>query len=257
MEEPHVWAKLKERDSVIFFDNDFEIFIDPDGDTQNYYEFEMNAFNTVWDLLLIKAYRDPGPNAIDSWDIQGLLTAVHVDGTINDPTDKDNGWSVEVAIPWKVLEECAQGAPPKSGDVWRVNFSRVEWDTDVVDGEYIKRKAPEHNWVWSPQGLINMHYPEMWGYVEFNDGSSKGVDKDFYTLEKIKWELRKIYYKEFTYKLVHKEYTTIPSDMDYHVSRQFPLPRFYSTPNWFEVEIPYENYIISIQADGKTRIQEK
>ncbi|MDX1365345.1 MAG: carbohydrate-binding family 9-like protein, partial [Arenibacter latericius] len=46
MEEPHVWATLKQRDTVIFYNNDFEIFIDAEGDTHNYYEFEMNAHNT-------------------------------------------------------------------------------------------------------------------------------------------------------------------------------------------------------------------
>ena len=56
MEEPHIWATLKQRDTVIFYNNDFEIFIDPDGDTHNYYEFEMNALNTVWDLFLTKPY---------------------------------------------------------------------------------------------------------------------------------------------------------------------------------------------------------
>ena len=51
MEEPHVWAKLKKRDSVIFFDNDFEIFIDPDGDTHNYYEFELNDKEKAKEIL--------------------------------------------------------------------------------------------------------------------------------------------------------------------------------------------------------------
>ena len=37
LEEPHVWATITERDEVIFKDNDFEIFLDPDGDTHNYY----------------------------------------------------------------------------------------------------------------------------------------------------------------------------------------------------------------------------
>jgi len=46
MEEPHIWATLTERDAVIFYDNDFEIFIDPQGDTHEYYEFEVNAL--VW-----------------------------------------------------------------------------------------------------------------------------------------------------------------------------------------------------------------
>ena len=56
LEEPHVWATLTKHDSVIFQDNDFEVFIDPDGDNQEYYEIEINALNTDWDLLLKKAY---------------------------------------------------------------------------------------------------------------------------------------------------------------------------------------------------------
>ena len=30
--EPHLWATLTEHDSVIFRDNDYEVFIDPNGD---------------------------------------------------------------------------------------------------------------------------------------------------------------------------------------------------------------------------------
>ena len=54
LEEPHVWGTLTMHDSVIFHDNDFEIFIDPDGDNQEYYEIEINALNTEWDLFLKK-----------------------------------------------------------------------------------------------------------------------------------------------------------------------------------------------------------
>ena len=52
MEEPHVWATLMRHDAVIFHDNDFEVFIDPDGDNHEYYEFEINALDTGWDLFL-------------------------------------------------------------------------------------------------------------------------------------------------------------------------------------------------------------
>ena len=38
-----------------------QVFIDPDGDNHNYYEFEMNALNTVWELVLRKPYKDGGP----------------------------------------------------------------------------------------------------------------------------------------------------------------------------------------------------
>ncbi|MBU2502020.1 carbohydrate-binding family 9-like protein [bacterium] len=184
LEEPHLWATLRERDAVIYHDNDFEVFIDPDGDNHLYYELEINALGTEWDLLLVKPYRDGAP-AVNAWDIQGLRTAVRLEGTLNEPGDTDEGWSVEIAIPWTVLAECAgRPAPPRPGDIWRVNFSRVQWDLEVEDGAYAKRLAagggplPEHNWVWSPQGLIAMHYPEMWGEVMFMAGGEAGPFDD-------------------------------------------------------------------------------
>ena len=60
LEEPHIWATLKKRDTVIFYNNDFEVFIDPSGDTHNYAEIEVNALNTVWDLNLNRPYRSAG-----------------------------------------------------------------------------------------------------------------------------------------------------------------------------------------------------
>ena len=168
MEEPHVWAVLTNHDAVIFHDPDFEVFIDPDGDGHDYYEFELNALNTGWDLILKKPYKDGGP-ALNSWEIPGLKTAVHVRGTLNHAADRDEGWSVELAFPWKALGEFHRGrTPPGEGDHWRAGFSRVEWDIDIVDGRYQKVKGrPEHNWIWSAQGVIDMHRPEKWGYVQF------------------------------------------------------------------------------------------
>jgi hypothetical protein len=169
MEEPHLWATLTEHDSVIFQDNDFEVFLDPDGDNQNYCELEVNSKNTTWDLLLTKPYRASG-RALNAWEIIGLKTAVHLDGTLNDPRDKDKGWSIEIAWAWIGSKELTSvKVPPLDGHQWRINFSRVEWDVDIVDGKYRKVKGrPEHNWVWSPQGVIDMHRPERWGYVQFS-----------------------------------------------------------------------------------------
>jgi hypothetical protein len=169
MEEPHVWGTLTKHDSVIFHDNDFEIFIDPDGDNHEYYELEINALNTTWDLFLPRPYKDGG-RAVNGWEIPGLKTAVGCRGTLNESRDVDQGWDVELAIPWSALREFAhRPAPPRSGDQWRVNFSRVEWRHQVADGEYQKTpKSREDNWVWSPQGIIDMHRPERWGYVQFS-----------------------------------------------------------------------------------------
>jgi len=208
LDETDVWATLKQRDTVIFYDNDFEVFIDPDGDTHNYYEFEMNALNTVWDLLLLKPYRDASNVAINSWNINGIVTAVHVNGTLNHPGDTDKGWTVEIAMPWSTLKECAfEGRKPANGEQWRLGFSRVEWITDPIGGKYVKRThvvngknipLPENNWVWSPQGVIAMHQPETWGYIQFS-GISAGKGFEAFTDfpdEKVKWALRQLYYRE-------------------------------------------------------------
>jgi hypothetical protein len=181
LEEPHIWANLAERDAVLYKENDFEVFIDPDGDTHNYYELEINALGTVWDLFLNKPYREGG-KAQSDWDIKGLKAAVSVRGTLNDPTDRDEGWTVEIAFPWDALAPHApEGRAPRNGERWRVNFSRVQWHLEVVDGEYRKatdpetgEPLPEENWVWSPQGAINMHMPEMWGIVEFKKNMAGG-----------------------------------------------------------------------------------
>jgi len=167
LEEPDVWGTLTEHDAVIFRDNDFEVFLWPPGIGRSYFEFEINALNTGWDLFLPKPYREGG-KADNSWEIPGLRTAVHVDGTLNLPGDRDRGWSVEIAFPWSGFGSRASVKPPRSGEEWRINFSRVEWLTDVEQGRY--RKIPgkkEDNWVWSPQGVINMHVPDQWGYVRF------------------------------------------------------------------------------------------
>ena len=167
LEEPDVWATLTLHDSVIFRDNDFEVFLNPSGDTRNYFEFEVNALQTSWDLFLPKPYREGG-TADNSWEIPQMRLAVWVDGTINDPASRDRGWTVEMAFPWAAFRERSGRSKPQPGDVWRVNFSRVEWRTAVAGGKYAKQPGPEDNWVWSPQGVIDMHRPERWGYVRFS-----------------------------------------------------------------------------------------
>ncbi len=203
MEEPHVWGRIKQRDAVIFHDNDFEVFIDPDGDTHQYAELEMNALNTVWDLLLTKPYRDGGI-PLTHWDMKGLKTAVHIKGTINNPGDKDKYWNAEIAIPWKALKSIMPGSKPRNNDQWRINFSRVQWKTEIKNNEYRKKRddsgnlLPEQNWVWSPQGRIDMHRPETWGIVQFSKkpAGSDGVNFISHQGVKIKWYMKNLYYRQ-------------------------------------------------------------
>lgn len=156
--EDDIKARLSQRDTIIYYDNDFEVFLDPDGDGHNYFEIETNARGVVFDLMLDKPYRSGG-NFMVQWDCPGLKLAIHRQGTLNNSKDKDQQWSVEMAIPQKALTmNFAQ--PLKAGNCWRINFSRVQW---------LKEKGPEENWVWSPTGRVDMHMPDRWGYLFFTD----------------------------------------------------------------------------------------
>ena len=179
LEESHVWGTLTQHDAVIFHDNDFELFVDPNSDSHEYFEFEMNALNTGWDLFLPKPYKDGG-SADNGWGIPGLKTAARVNGTLNDSRNRDKGWTLEMGIPWKAFGQAARmPLPPVAGHVWRVNFSRVEWRHEIHEGKYGRVPGTkEDNWVWSPQGKVNMHLPERWGYVQFAEKAGGGFGGD-------------------------------------------------------------------------------
>lgn len=157
LQDPDVKASITQHDAVIFKDNDFEVFVKPLPDTLSYYEFEINALNTGWDLFLARPYR-MGGTADNSWDIGGLRTAVAVQGSLNHAADVDKGWTVEIAYPLNAFQSRQDVPLPLNGTVWRLNFSRVEWKAG---------QPKEENWVWSPQGEVDMHIPDRWGYLHF------------------------------------------------------------------------------------------
>ena len=194
VEEPFVEATLTERDAPIYKDNDIELFI---AGRDAYYEFEMNAFGTIYEVFFIweRAFESAGyarrpefdrtragvkpSNGVGfkthprgprigywNWDMPGLTTAVHVDGTINDNRDRDRGWSVELRIPWRSLEALAmpddRALPPRDGDVWQMDFSRFNQYKEAPPA-----KDPG-GWAWSPHGVWDSHIPELFTRVRFS-----------------------------------------------------------------------------------------
>lgn len=263
LEEPHVWANLKQRDTIVFYNNDFEIFIDPDGDTYNYYEMEMNALNTIWDLFVSKPYRETDNVVLNDWNMTGLKSAVSIDGTLNNPNDVDKGWTIELAIPWSVYKKSYFEQNVPSDAFWRVNFSRVNWDYQINEGKYERKKDTngeflhEHNWVWSPTGVINMHLPEKWGYVYF---SSKEVGSDVnFTIpndEKIKWELFNLYRAQKAHYSIHKTWLTSIyeiNDSEIVVNDAVLKPTIENHNfGWIiSIKSPFTNKILTINQEGK------
>ena len=156
VEEPDVQSRLRQRDTIIWKENDFEVFLDPAGKGTGYFEIECNALGTVMDLMMSKPY-SAGGDFYMPWDCPGLNLKTHIDGTRNNSADTDTGWTVEMSIPRKGL--MWGFTDPASLKVWRANFSRVEW----------LRADKEENWVWSPTGKVDIHIPNLWGYIYFDE----------------------------------------------------------------------------------------
>jgi hypothetical protein len=229
-DEEHIWATLKEHDQSIFQDNAFEMFIDPDGDTHNYMEFQINAYAAIWDLIMVKPYRNGGPSLTD-WDIKGLKKAVYVDGTLNNANDKDKFWGIEMAFPLNAFRFSGRNSMPKVGTTWKMNITRVQREVDIKDGAYVKRTGTNGRPVeptytcWSPPGVVNFHFPERYGVVRFaeeNQASPDFVDKE---AEMLKLKVWKYYYLQQEYKLANNKYA---KDWD-TLAKAFPNVNFKDT----------------------------
>lgn len=262
MEEPHVWATITEHDAVIFHDNDFEIFLNPTNDTHNYLEYEVNALGTEWDLFLTRPYRD-NPQVLNNWEFAGMKSAVYVDGTLNNPKDTDKSWSVEVFIPWTSVFQMDRGKEkPEIGEQIRVNFSRVEWTTDLKDGKYVKvpiqgeDKIREYNWVWAPTGVINIHMPEYWGYVQISDKIAGEGETPFvkHPSEETKWILRNLYYRQNEFAATFGHYADNINDLKANelcpqeIANQLEI---HTTPSMYEISLPApDGTVWNIRQDG-------
>lgn len=147
-----VWAKADKKDDPIYQEEVVEIFLDADGDGKTYDELELSPKNVQFD-----AYFPARRQGMDlGWD-SGMVTAVKVDGTLNEPSDKDRGWTAEMKIPVKALAEVPRW-PPQAGDKWRFNLYRLEW----FDG----RKSNEGS-AFSPPLVGDFHHLPRFGFLEF------------------------------------------------------------------------------------------
>ncbi len=135
-----------------------EIMIDPDGDGDNvdYYEIQIGpqnrGFHSQFDGYNQPKTEPQGPFGHEDWDPK-MKSAVVVHGTIDKPGDKDEGYTVEVSIPWAAFKKGAKNLPPKPGDSWRVNFYAMESNGGTA---------------WSPiLGQGNFHKASRFGRLTF------------------------------------------------------------------------------------------
>ena len=156
--DPYIWAEITETDGPVYPDDCVEIFLSPDReDVERTYSIEINAIGTILD-----SFRQPNPDgsiAVDrSWDAQGMKVAYSHRGTLNNDSDQDTLWIMEVVMPLSNFGLVAKNIPPKDKDVWRLNLNRCGGKTKMQYSQWSSTGTPEPNF----------HVPSRFGQVYFS-----------------------------------------------------------------------------------------
>ncbi len=136
------WATLTAHDAPLYTEEVVEIFLDPVGDLECYFEIEVNPLNATLDVVLRRSRS--GYLKDFRWHCEGLRTAVAL---------CDGFWEAEISIPFESLEPGCGGA----GKAWRANFHRID---RPKDGR-VELSA------WSPTRCRTFHAPGRFGILEF------------------------------------------------------------------------------------------
>jgi len=137
-----IWGYLTERDSATCQEDVLEIFFRPDPEAEAYYNFEINALGTVYDAFSPRKHAAAGGSRRwNHWNCKGLKVGIKIEGTLNDHTDVDEYWQMEVAIPFASLPTL-NGKPPSEGDVWKFHLSRYDYSVYLKEGVELSSCAP-------------------------------------------------------------------------------------------------------------------
>jgi Carbohydrate family 9 binding domain-like len=128
-----VFSEYKNHDDPLWKADCVEMFIDADGNKRGYVELQVNPNNATFDSWFAQGRAAKGDEAWNS----GMVTAVTMRGTADKSGDTDQGWDVEIAIPWAAVkgreEQMGVIIPPRVGDRWKLNVVRVDKKTGDKD----------------------------------------------------------------------------------------------------------------------------
>jgi hypothetical protein len=140
--DTRAWATHTAHDAPLYEEEVVEIFLDPVGDLESYFEIEVNPLNAVCDLVLRRSRS--GWRKDFAWHCEGLQTAV---------VKNERAWTAEISIPFASLGPDL----PIVGKPWRANFFRIDRPEN----------SPWELSAWSPTWLPLFHVQEKFGLLEF------------------------------------------------------------------------------------------
>lgn len=163
-DDDHLFSTFENRDDHLWKQDAVEVFIDPRGRGRDYLEFQVSPAGKLFDT---KVHRHPRRD--DSFDGRAKA-AVQREGSLNDDSDRDRGWTAELMVPFAGLGQ----RPPRPGQEWRLNLFRLE----------TKRNGRRGFQGWSPPLANTTHITGRFGRITFGPtspgsrtaGSDAGAD---------------------------------------------------------------------------------
>jgi hypothetical protein len=169
--DKNILATRTQRHSDVFNDDCVEAFISPFPDKpQIYTNIEINALGTFLSEIHLEkpnSKLDKLAGVVQSryskqpetylWSPPGLQIGRQHKGTMNDESDEDSWWIIEMSVPLETFFYLGLGQKPKEGDVWRFNLYRLGGKT----------VPSRRNLFFVPEPLGN-HSPEYFGKLVFS-----------------------------------------------------------------------------------------
>lgn len=151
-EDSKIIGSSKTKDSKIYETDDLvEIFLDPDGDGQNYLEIGVNAFSANYDMLI----QCPSPNC-GGWNASMTFDISELESVSKTTRE---GFCTEIKIPFSSLEKIKNGnfTQPKAGTKWKGNAFRINYGNIT---EYLALQ-------WYKSLKFGFHQPQEFAVFEF------------------------------------------------------------------------------------------
>jgi hypothetical protein len=160
-EDNDVWATYTKDDENLWEEEVFEMFIDPEKKGHTYYEININPANAIVDLFILNGGEKRKGKYVNTknWNFTGLKHGVFIEGEGYKEGNSDKYWTAELAIPFEDFWT-ANYTPPRIGDMWRMNFFRIERG---------KSNVKDDDWQAAfsfPKGL-GFHIPWRFGKIYF------------------------------------------------------------------------------------------
>ena len=161
MKDKYLTARETKRDGQPYFDDCAEIFlITAPASLDTHIGYELNLYKASNDFVFFNDFYKGKSGILKTYN-PDFRVEVSYEGTVNDNSDIDKGWSMELAIPIANFDGLAKFVPVMPGNQWA--FLAVRQDRNDADGN--RRSTSTIFPIYDI--TKNVHQPNRFGLMEF------------------------------------------------------------------------------------------